>query len=98
MRPRLGRRGYDLAYLAAALRWPRSRLARECWPTPAVVDLLARPQVIDDGWTRRELTWRPEVLTFSDGLAGLADWYTATTADEPPVVTPGAGVSGEAPT
>jgi len=98
VRPRLGRRAYDLAYLAAALRLPRRRVARACWPTPVLVDLLARPQVIDDGWSRRELTWEPEVLTFPDGLAGLADWFTATTRNEPPVVTPGAGVSGEATT
>jgi len=98
IRPRLGRRSYDVAYLAAALGLPRSRAARECWPTPALVDLLARPQVVDDGWSRRELTWRPEVLGFGDGLAGLADWYRAAAAGEPPVVTPGAGISGEAPT
>jgi nucleoside-diphosphate-sugar epimerase len=95
VRARLGRRGYDLAYLAAALRAPRARAARECWPTPPLVDLLARPQVVDDRWSRRELTWEPEVRTFEAGLAGLAEWFTASTPRVPPVVTPGTGAPSE---
>ena len=69
--PRLASSSYDAAYLAAAARLPRSGLSRECWPTPFLVDLLARPQVVDDGWSRRELGWQPEVTSFAAGLTGL---------------------------
>jgi hypothetical protein len=42
------------------------------------VDLLARPQVVEDGWSRRELSWRPLVATFEAGLAELPEWHRDT--------------------
>lgn len=83
---RVDRGWYDLAYLGAWGRLARSRTARTCWPTPFAVDLLARPQVVDDGWSRRELGWRPQVATFAAGLAELLEWHPDTT----PVPDPGA--------
>jgi nucleoside-diphosphate-sugar epimerase len=66
---------YDLAYLAA---WARATsglpLAQRCWRNPCVVDLFARSQVVEDGWSRRELCWTPEVTSFAGGLAGLGEW------------------------
>jgi nucleoside-diphosphate-sugar epimerase len=71
-RPRLGRTSYDLAYLGAFGGLGRTPMGRACWPTPFVVDLLARPQVVMDGWSRRELTWQPQMTTFAAGLTELA--------------------------
>ena len=66
---------YDLAYLAA---WARATsglpLSQRCWRNPFAVDLFTRPQVVEDGWSRRELSWTPEVTNFAGGLAGLAEW------------------------
>jgi nucleoside-diphosphate-sugar epimerase len=93
--PRIGWHSYDLAYLAAAARLPLSPVAAECWPTPFLVDVLGRSQVVEDGWSRRELSWRPEVLCFGDGLAGLAE-RSAAVAANPPVISPGPGAPSEA--
>jgi hypothetical protein len=70
----VGRCSYDLAYLAAWSGLAHSSTSRTCWPTPYVVDLLARAQVVEDGWSRRELSWRPQVATFETGLAELLGW------------------------
>jgi nucleoside-diphosphate-sugar epimerase len=67
----LDRLSYRAAHLAAASGLGRTRLGRRWWPTPFVVDLLTRPQLVEDGWSRRELGWRPERTTFAEGLAGL---------------------------
>jgi nucleoside-diphosphate-sugar epimerase len=85
-RRRVGRSSYDLTYLGASSRWLRTRVGRTCWPTPFVVDLLSRPQVVEDGWSRRELSWRPQVATFEAGLAELPEWHP----DTAPVPEPGA--------
>jgi nucleoside-diphosphate-sugar epimerase len=73
-----GRASYDLAYLSASLRFLRTRAGQECWPTPFVVDLLSRPQVVADGWSRRELSWQPRITGFLAGLPDLPEWYRAT--------------------
>jgi len=78
---RVSRRSYDLAYLGASSRVLRTPTGRACWPTPYVVDLLARPQVVEDGWSRRELSWRPQVATFAAGLAELPEWYGRTSPE-----------------
>jgi len=83
-RRRVGRGSYDLAYLAAWSRLPRGRAARTCWPTPYVVDLLSRAQIVEDGWSRRELSWWPEVGAFEAGLLELPDWHPDTVADVEP--------------
>lgn len=76
--PQLRRLPYDLAYLATS-----ARLGRGSWPTTYLVDLLSRPQVVEDGWSRRELCWKPEVTTVAAGLVGLADWYREASAAAP---------------
>jgi nucleoside-diphosphate-sugar epimerase len=87
-RRRVGRGSYDLAYLGASSRWLRTRVGRVCWPTPFVVDLLSRAQVVEDGWARRELSWSPQVGTFEAGLAELPEWHPDTVAvAEPGAVT-----------
>lgn len=71
---RPGRVSYDLTYLAASMPFSRTR---ERWPTPFLVDLVARPHVVEDGWTRRELSWEPRISGFWGGLADLPEWYGA---------------------
>jgi nucleoside-diphosphate-sugar epimerase len=73
-RRRVGRGSYDLAYLQASSRVLRTPAGRTCWPTPFVVDLLSRPQLVEDGWSRRELSWAPQVATFEAGLLELPGW------------------------
>jgi nucleoside-diphosphate-sugar epimerase len=73
-RRRVGRGSYDLAYLGASSRLLRTHAGRTCWPTPFVADLLARPQLVEDSWSRRELSWRPQVATFEAGLVELPGW------------------------
>jgi nucleoside-diphosphate-sugar epimerase len=73
-RRRVGRGSYDLAYLGAWSRLLRWDAGRTCWPTPFVVDLLSRAQLVEDGWSRRELGWRPQVATFEAGLVELPGW------------------------
>jgi len=83
---RVASRSYDVAYLFAAAGLPRSPVSRDCWPTPFLVDLLARPQVVDDGWSRRELSWQPQVTSFADDQADL-NGYPAPAPDAELVTT-----------
>lgn len=84
-RRRVGRGSYDLAYLGAWGRRLRTPAGWTCWPTPFVVDWLARPQLVEDGWSQRELGWRPQVATFEAGLSAVPDWRR----DRAPVQQPG---------
>jgi nucleoside-diphosphate-sugar epimerase len=77
--PRVRRRSYDLAYLGASVGVQTSA-GRACWPTPFLVEVIGRPLLLDDGWTRRELSWAPRATTFAAGLRGLADWQRETAA------------------
>jgi nucleoside-diphosphate-sugar epimerase len=79
--PGLGSSSYDVAYMAAAVRSLGVQVGQERWQTPFLVDLLARPQLIEDGWSRRELCWEPAVHSFRGGLVGLADWYRGLPPD-----------------
>jgi nucleoside-diphosphate-sugar epimerase len=83
-RRRVGRGSYDLAYLGAWGRRLRTQAGWTCWPTPFVVDWLARPQVVEDGWSQRELGWRPQVATFEAGLMELPEWHRDTTPARDP--------------
>jgi nucleoside-diphosphate-sugar epimerase len=74
VRARLGRLPNDLAYLVASSRGIGLRMGEQCWPTPYLVDLFGRPQLVEDGWSRRELGWEMETKTLEAGLAGLAEW------------------------
>ncbi|HYW25606.1 MAG TPA: NAD-dependent epimerase/dehydratase family protein [Terriglobales bacterium] len=85
---RVGRCSYDLAYLGAWSRLVRTRAGRTCWPTPFVVDLIARQQLVEDGWSRRELSWRPRVASFEAGLAELPGWHRETVPEPDAVVWP----------
>lgn len=88
---------YDLAYLAASARASSGLpLAQRCWRNPCVVDLITRPQVVEDGWSRRELSWAPQVTNFASGLTGLADWVRRPAArGVKSIPHPGAGAPSE---
>ena len=66
---------YDYAHLAASARRWTAQPGHECWPTPLAVDAIARPQVLEDGWSRRELGWRPEVGGFQEGMSEVTEWF-----------------------
>lgn len=98
VRPRIGSVPYDLAYLAAALRTASGLpVGSDCWATPFAVDMIARPQIVEDGWDRRELCWQPEVTSLEQGLAELADWVRNAQArpDLSRAPSSAPGVSGE---
>lgn len=73
--PQLVWLSYDYAYLASAARRWTAPPGQECWPTPLVVDAIARPHVVEDGWSRRELSWRPEVTGFEQGMVEITAWF-----------------------
>lgn len=58
---------YDLAYVRATLNELRSGAGTYCWPNLYAVDLLARPNLLDDAPSRRALTWSPKVGSFAEG-------------------------------
>lgn len=68
---------YDLAYLAARARWLRARSGEVCWPNPYTLDLLAKSHTYDDGLSRRELSWSPQVGSFDEGVVELVKWFQA---------------------
>jgi len=57
---------YDLAYVAATLNELKSAFDSECWPSMFAVDLVAKPLLVDDGHSRRELTWSPKIGEFAE--------------------------------
>jgi nucleoside-diphosphate-sugar epimerase len=74
---------YNLAYLEACARELFAPVGQECWPTRFVVDALARPQRLEDGWSRRELMWEPAIRSFETGANELVAWFRAETPPAP---------------
>jgi nucleoside-diphosphate-sugar epimerase len=70
---RFAESSYDLAYLRTAVREWRTPPGRECWPNRYVVDLLGRSHVLEDGISRRELSWSPTIGSFQEGLGELVE-------------------------
>jgi nucleoside-diphosphate-sugar epimerase len=64
---------YDLLYLRTALREWRTPPGRVCWPNRYVVDVLGRSHVLEDGISRRELSWSPTIGSFEEGLRELIE-------------------------
>jgi nucleoside-diphosphate-sugar epimerase len=64
---------YDLVYLRTAIREWRTPPGRECWPNRYVIDLLGRSHVLEDGISRRELSWSPTIGSFEEGLGELVE-------------------------
>ena len=85
---------YDLAYLSATVRQWRTPPGGECWPTPYVVDVLGRAHVLEDGLSRRELSWSPLVGSFEEGMGELVGWLR----EAPPVAEPAPELRAESGT
>jgi nucleoside-diphosphate-sugar epimerase len=66
---------YDLAYMAAAVRELRTPVGTECWPNLLTVDLQSKEHLLDDGRSRRDLAWSPQIGSFEEGVMELATWY-----------------------
>jgi nucleoside-diphosphate-sugar epimerase len=64
---------YDLLYLQTAVREWRTPHGRVCWPNRYVVDVLGRSHLLEDGISRRELSWSPTIGSFEEGLGELVD-------------------------
>jgi nucleoside-diphosphate-sugar epimerase len=82
--PRLTWLSYDFAYLAASARSLRVPTGHECWVTPFLVDVIACQHLLEDGWSRRELSWEPAITAFADGLEHLRDWFEILNAAPAP--------------
>jgi nucleoside-diphosphate-sugar epimerase len=59
---------FDVAYLAAAARELTTGFGQSCWPNRYAVDAFGRPHLYDDSRSRRQLTWSPQVGSFSELL------------------------------
>jgi nucleoside-diphosphate-sugar epimerase len=64
---------YDFLYLQTALRELMTPHGHVCWPNRYAVDLLGRGHVLEDGISRRELSWSPTIGSFAEGLNELVD-------------------------
>ena len=62
---------FDVAYLAAAARELTTSFGRSCWPNRYAVDAFGRPHLYDDSRSRRQLTWSPQVGSFSEAMASI---------------------------
>jgi nucleoside-diphosphate-sugar epimerase len=71
---------YDLLYLQAAFREWRTPHGKLCWPNRYVVDLLGRAHLLEDGISRRELSWSPTIGSFEEGLGQLLEGLQASRA------------------
>jgi nucleoside-diphosphate-sugar epimerase len=91
---------FDLAYLAAIGGEMFTPPETAVWPGTFAVDVIGRPRLYDDSWSRRELTWSPSVGSFEQDAAGMAPWLARlpevekALADARAVpLEPGAGVT-----
>jgi nucleoside-diphosphate-sugar epimerase len=64
---------YDLAYLRVAFREWRTGDLQPCWPNRYVVDLIGRSHLVEDGLSRRELSWSPMIGSFEERMGDLVD-------------------------
>jgi nucleoside-diphosphate-sugar epimerase len=64
---------YDLLYLRTALREWRTLHGQVCWPNRYVVDVLGRSHLLEDGISRRELSWSPTIGSFEEGIGELVE-------------------------
>ena len=65
---------YDIAYLRAAFREWRTPVGRERWPNRYAMDVLGRSHLLEDGLSRRELTWSPTIGSLDEAREELVEW------------------------
>ena len=65
---------YDLVYLRTAFREWRTPEGAVCWPNRYVVDVIGRSHIIEDGLSRRELSWSPTIGSLEEARAELMEW------------------------
>ncbi|MDQ6746791.1 MAG: NAD-dependent epimerase/dehydratase family protein [Candidatus Dormibacteraeota bacterium] len=99
---RFAEASYDLLYLRTALREWRTPPGRVCWPNRYVVDVLGRGHLLEDGISRRELSWSPTIGSFDEGLGELIEGIRTRRLGErasgSPQRTDGENVPGREPT
>ena len=67
---------YDLAYLRAMGDEMLTPVGAPIWPGIYAVDVLSKPRIYDDSWSRRELTWSPSIGSFEQELPQLVPWLS----------------------
>src|SRR2546430_12681136 len=61
---------YTTLFRSRERRTPHGRV---CWPNRYVVDVLGRSHLLEDGISRRELSWSPTIGSFEEGLRELVE-------------------------
>lgn len=64
---------YDFLYLQTAVREWRTPHGRVVWPNRYVIDVLGRSHLLEDGISRRELSWSPTIGSFEEGMGELVE-------------------------
>ena len=67
---------YDLAYLRALAVESITSPGAAVWPGLYAVDVLGKPHLLDDSWSRRELTWSPSIGSFGQLMPAMTGWLT----------------------
>lgn len=44
------------------------------WPGVFAVDVIGKPRIYDDSYSRRELTWSPSVGSLEQEMPAMAPW------------------------
>ena len=65
---------YDLAYVRALGLEATTPVGAPVWPGVFAVDVIGKPRIYDDSYSRRELTWSPSVGSLEQEMPGMAPW------------------------
>jgi nucleoside-diphosphate-sugar epimerase len=74
---------YDIAYLRAAFGEWRTPVGRERWPNRYAMDVLGRSHLLEDGLSRRELTWSPTIGSLDEARGELVEWAQGARSSRP---------------
>ncbi len=67
---------FDLAYMRAFAAETFTPTGREIWPGVFGVDVMGKPHLVDDSFSRRELTWSPSVGSFEQAMPQMSSWLS----------------------
>jgi hypothetical protein len=67
---------YDIAYLRALIAETTAARDAPVWPGVYAIDVIGKPHLVDDSYSRRELTWSPSVGSFEQLMPQMAAWLS----------------------
>lgn len=67
---------YDLAFLRALGAETVAAEGAAVWPGPFAVDVIGKPHLYDDSYSRRELTWSPSVGSLEQEMPAMTRWLS----------------------